>query len=78
MKHLKTYKLFKENLNPYTQTDLDEICQDIKEILIGLVDYGIQLNVDSFQEGQPYIDIQIDAEEESFEKYEDEFKHLFS
>ena len=78
MKHLKTYKLFKENINPYSPSEIDEICQDIKEILIGLVDDEIQLNVDSFQEGGQYIDIQIDADDESFEKYEDEFKHLFS
>ena len=81
MKHLKTYKLFKENINPYSPSEIDEICEDIKEILIGLVDDQIEVNVDSFQEGGQYIDIRIESDGElgdSFEKYEAEFKHLFS
>ena len=85
MKHIKTYKLFENN-----QSEAETICEEIEDILLPLKDIDIlKINVETdYKEGNDFIYLKItDIESGPFgenldgiklEKYEYEFKQLFS
>ena len=81
MKHLKTYKLFKENVY---DADFYDLSTEIKEILLPLTDKYLKIEVTPIYEtDETYFKIVITDAENSFhdfsaKEFGDEFKHLFS
>lgn len=75
MKHLKTYKLFEST----SEKELDEICDEIREILLPLTDDGVNFKVQPYYITSPnsnnFIDITFKECKKLF-KYADEFKRL--
>jgi len=76
MKYLKTYKLFES----ISEKELDEICTEIKEILLPLTDEDVNFKIRPFYitslKSRNFIDITIKNPKDLF-KYADEFKRLF-
>lgn len=76
MKYLKTYKLFEST----SEKELDEICEEIREILLPLTDDGVNFKVQPYflttPKSRNYIDFTIKDTKNLF-KYVDEFKRLF-